>query len=220
MKTSTTHAQPFKKTTTQKKLLVAILLGLAVAGIVATISGWKFAILAGWDSSMAVLIIWTWIIVWPLTPATTRSHAVREDPGRTAADILLISASIASLVAIIFLLLEAGHDSGVAKAMDIGLGLTSIAVSWVLVHTTYTLKYARLYYGRVDGEVDFNEKDAPQYSDFAYLAFTLGMTFQVSDTDLKTKIIRATALKHALLSYLFGTVIIASTINTLVSLSQ
>jgi len=68
--------------------------------------------------------------------------------------------------------------------------------------------------------VDFNEDEPPCYTDFAYLAFTLGMTFQVSDTDLKTKVIRRTALQHALLSYLFGTVIIASMINLVAGLGR
>ena len=77
----------------------------------------------------------------------------------------------------------------------------SVALAWASVHTVFTTRYARIYYTGPDEGVDFNEDDPPRYSDFAYLAFTIGMTFQVSDTDLKTKEIRATALKHALLSY-------------------
>jgi uncharacterized membrane protein len=68
--------------------------------------------------------------------------------------------------------------------------------------------------------VDFNQDDPPRYADFAYLAFTIGMTFQVSDTDLKTTEIRATALRHALLSYLFGSVILAATINLIAGLAH
>jgi len=79
------------------------------------------------------------------------------------------------------------------------------------------LRYAGLYYR--DGEgVDFNEDDDPDYRDFAYLALTIGMTFQVSDTDLKTKAIRHTAIRHALLSYLFGAVVIAMVINVVAGL--
>jgi uncharacterized membrane protein len=77
-----------------------------------------------------------------------------------------------------------------------------------------------LYYGQPEGGINFNEQASPDYKDFAYLAFTLGMTFQVSDTDLQTKTIRGTALRQSLLAYLFGTVIIATTINTLASLSK
>ncbi len=154
--------------------------------------------------------------------AATVSHAKREDPGRAWTDILLIIASVASLIAVGFLVVQAAQNSGLTKALDIGLGLVSVIVSWCTVHTIYALKYARLYYGgpEPEGGIDFNETEPPRYSDFAYLAFTLGMTFQVSDTDLQTKAIRATALRHALLSYVFGTVIVASTINAVVSLSQ
>jgi len=98
--------------------------------------------------------------------------------------------------------------------------LVSVVVSWAVVHTLFLLKYARLYYGTPEGGVDFTGHGRPQYSDFAYLAFTIGMTFQVSDTSLQTKELRATVLKQALLSYVFGTVIIATTINTVVSLSS
>ena len=93
-------------------------------------------------------------------------------------------------------------------------------VSWGVVHTVFTLRYAALYYHGEDGGVDFNEDDKPCYRDFAYLAFTIGMTYQVSDTDLTSKAVRHTALRHALLSYLLGTVIIAATINLAAGLAH
>jgi uncharacterized membrane protein len=100
------------------------------------------------------------------------------------------------------------------------VAISSVVLSWAVVHTIFTLRYARLYYVGTDGGIDFNQDQPPRYTDFAYLAFTLGMTFQVSDTDLKTSTIRATALRHALLSYLFGAVIIAVTINLVAGLSK
>lgn len=205
---------------TYKKFLVAVLAGV-VAGIVMVMLGYqKYALLGGWDIAMAVYIIWVFCTIWGMNSTKTKTHAVREDPGRAVTDVLLLIASVASLIAVLALLLHASQATGVQKVIDIGLGLSSIVVSWVLVHTTYALNYARLFYHKEGGAVDFNEKELPQYSDFLYLSFTLGMTYQVSDTDLMTKQIRATALKHALLSFLFGTVIIATTINTLASLSQ
>ena len=95
-----------------------------------------------------------------------------------------------------------------------------MAVSWGVVHTTYALKYARLYYRGPNGGVDFHDPVEPAYKDFAYLAFTVGMTFQVSDTEINAREIRATILKQALLSYLFGAVILAVTINLLAGLSK
>jgi uncharacterized membrane protein len=82
-----------------------------------------------------------------------------------------------------------------------------------VVHTVFTLRYAALYYRQAEHGVDFNESDRPVYADFGYMAFTIGMTYQVSDTDLTTKGMRHAALRHALLSHALGTVIIAATIN-------
>lgn len=202
-----------------KRLVIALSAGALVAVISALLGAAKYAALASWDVIILVYGGWTWLAVRNMSAKETKSHAVSENPGRATADILLLFASVASIVAVITVITQSSSSSGITKGIEIALGLTSIVLSWATVHTTYMLKYARLYYGQKEGGIDFNEKDAPKYTDFAYLAFTLGMTFQVSDTDLQTKEIRAAALNHALLSYLFGTVIIATTINTLASIS-
>jgi uncharacterized membrane protein len=101
-----------------------------------------------------------------------------------------------------------------------GVAVVSVALSWGLIHTLFTLRYASLYYWDQEGGIDFNQDEPPRYSDFAYLAFTLGMTFQVSDTNLQSNDIRATALRHGLLSYVFGSVILATLINLIVGLSH
>jgi uncharacterized membrane protein len=88
------------------------------------------------------------------------------------------------------------------------------------VHSLFTLEYARLYYEEPVGGVDFNQQERPTYRDFAYLAFTLGMTYQVSDTSIGSSAVRAVALRHALLSSVFGAVIIAATINLVVGLAN
>ena len=122
------------------------------------------------------------------------------------------------LAAVGLLLVRAGGAAGGTKAYLITLGVVSVALSWTLVHTVFTLRYARAYYGVPVGGIDFNEEDPPNYLDFAYLAVTIGMTFQVSDTNLTSKGIRRIALGHALLSYLFGAVIVALVINVVSSL--
>ncbi|HEY5222365.1 MAG TPA: DUF1345 domain-containing protein [Microbacteriaceae bacterium] len=175
--------------------------------------------IAGWASSCLLFSAWAWIEIWRMDARNTHSHATREDPGRAIADLLMIFASIAALVAIVFVLVEAKSAHGSGRGILAGLAVASVALSWVLVHTLYTLRYARLYYARPEGGVSFNQKQAPRYSDFAYLAFTIGMTFQVSDTNIEDPMIRATILRHMLLSYLFGSVILATTINFVVGLS-
>jgi uncharacterized membrane protein len=122
------------------------------------------------------------------------------------------------LAAVGLILLRAGSATGGNKAYLITLGVVSVALSWALVHGVFTLRYARSYYGPPVGGIDFNEDDPPSYLDFAYLALTIGMTFQVSDTNLTNKAIRRIALGHALLSYVFGAVIVALVINVVSSL--
>jgi uncharacterized membrane protein len=104
------------------------------------------------------------------------------------------------------------------KGGDDRLAILAVALGWATVHTVYTLHYAHLYFGDdAPGGLDFNG-DKPDYRDFAYFGFTVGMTWQVSDTDVQKKAIRRTVLHHALLAYLFGTVIVAVTINLVFSL--
>jgi uncharacterized membrane protein len=116
--------------------------------------------------------------------------------------------------------LEAGKEHGVDKALLILLAVTVVALSWATVHTLYTVRYGDLYYGDPIGGIDFNEDEPPEYRDFAYLALTIGMTFQVSDTNLTSKPVRRAVIRHALLSFLFGAVIVALAINAVASLLQ
>jgi uncharacterized membrane protein len=201
-------------------LIVSLAAG-AVVGLLAAIFGtWEGGPLAGWGVAAGTYSIWTWLTVWKLDPEETARLATREDPGRAAADILLITASIASLGAIGLVLVKAGNSTGALRMTLVASSLASVVLSWVLVHTLFTLRYARIYYGEIPGGIDFNEANPPKYSDFAYVAFTIGMTFQVSDTNMLTQEFRSNVLRHALISFLFVSVIVASTINLMVGLSR
>jgi uncharacterized membrane protein len=190
-----------------------------VAGVVAaffTLA--QAAALIGWDVAAGMFLLGVWLAVWPLGPDSTQRRATRLDPSRGAADALVVTAGVAILAAVALALVRAGGTHGGTKAFLLAIGLASVVFSWLSVHTVFTLIYARLYYGDEVGGIDFNEREGPNYVDFAYLAFTIGMTFQVSDTNLTAKAIRRTALRHALISYLFGAVILALAINIVASL--
>jgi len=180
----------------------------------------RAAPLIGWDVFAVVFCSWVWSNVWRLDAQETAGHAQRENPSRDLADLMVLGAAVASLVAVGAVLFGAGQAAGDGKYLEAGLALTSVFVSWTLVHTVFTLKYARLYYSDQIGGISFNEDDDPQYSDFAYLAFTIGMTFQVSDTNIGSKQIRRTALRHAWLSFPLGAVIIATSINLVSGLAK
>jgi len=192
---------------------VALLVGLAAGAATAVAVPWQVAPLLGWDCTALIVLVVTWRRVWHLKAERTAQLAVREDPGRRAVDLLLLTAAVASLAAVVLVVEEGGQRNGAVRLLLAGLGVASVLVSWTLVHITFALRYARLYYTGTDGGVDFNAEEPPRYTDFAYLSFTIGMTYQVSDTPISSPEIRVTALRQAWLSYLFGAIIIASTIN-------
>lgn len=201
------------------KFLVSLLAAGAVAVVAWASGAGRAAPLIGWDVLAVVFCAWTWIVVWRLDARDTARHAQLESPGRDLTDVVLVGAATASLVAVGVVLFGAGHAAGNGKYLQAALAVVSVFVSWTMVHTVFTTKYARLYYSGRPGGIDFNDTEPPDYRDFAYLAFTVGMTFQVSDTNIQSKQIRRTALRHALLSFPLGTVIIASAINLVAGLA-
>jgi uncharacterized membrane protein len=209
-----------RRVSSRRRLLVATLVGLLAAVVTALPGTWQFSVLVGWDVAAIIYVIWMWVTVWPMNARETQENAEREDPTRAVSDALLVSASVASLVAVFLFLVSASKDSGAIKTFEVVLGIASVAISWSVVHTTYTVTYARLYYEGEDGGINFHTDGNPQYSDFAYVSFTVGMTFQVSDTDVSTALLRRTIIKQALLSYVFATVVVATTINLIANLSK
>jgi uncharacterized membrane protein len=208
----------FHRSTT--RLFVMLIAGLAAAALTATFADWRFAAIIGWAAASVTYVSWVWLTIGRMDAATTASHATREDPARAISDLLVLLASLTSLGAVVYLQVEAhASSSSGSKAFLAVLAVVSVALSWSLIHTLFTLRYASMYYTGEDGGVDFNQQEPPSYTDFAYLSFTIGMTFQVSDTNLELHVIRVTALRHALLSYLFGTVILASLVNLIAGLN-
>ncbi|HXR45604.1 MAG TPA: DUF1345 domain-containing protein, partial [Pseudolysinimonas sp.] len=202
------------------RLIVMLACGVVAAVAVGLTAGWLYAPISGWVATCAVYLVVVWSRVAGMDEAQTKAHASREDPTRSMSDILTLAASVASLGAVVFLLIGTKDAKGAAEVVVPVLALASVALSWALVHTLFTLRYALLYYSGRDGGIDFNQQEPPRYSDFAYLSFTIGMTYQVSDTDLKAHAVRSTALRQALLSYLFGAIILAATINLLAGLAN
>jgi uncharacterized membrane protein len=204
----------------QVEVAVSAVLGVVVAVALSLVASLSLALLVGWDFACVVYMTWIWTRILRQDADQTAHRATMTDPDRTVTDLLLVCAAIASLAAVGTVLVQAAQMQGGAEGLRVGLSLASVVLSWAMVHTVFTLRYAHLYYQGPDGGIDFNGSGPPTYHDFAYLAFTIGMTFQVSDTALETQLIRRTALRHALLSYLFGTGILATTINLVASLSS
>lgn len=196
--------------------LCGLVVGVALSGGASPILG----PLWGWDAAAAVYSAWLLATVFKLNSRQTAQLSAAEEPDRFTVDILMVLAGLASLVAVGIALVESGKADGAAKTVLMTTCVGSVVLSWLLVHMTFTLSYARLFYAAPKGGVEFHSDDDPSFVDFAYLSFTVGMTFQVSDTDISKSKIRHSILRHSLLSYLFGTVIVATTINLVAGLAK
>jgi uncharacterized membrane protein len=204
--------------TAGQRVTVAMLAGAVAGVVVSLVTVPSAAVLAGWDVAVVIYLVWVFIAVWRLNPGTTARLAKREDGSSAVAELVVLAAGTAMLVAVGFALVRAGQAAGGMKAMLVTLGLVSVVLSWTVVHTVYALRYARAYYSEPVGGIEFNEAEPPTYTDFAYFAFTVGMTFQVADTNITSKAVRRITLYHALLSYLFGAVLLGLVINVVATL--
>jgi uncharacterized membrane protein len=216
---------PSHGVSSRRRAIIAAVVGIVVGVASGAFIPWPLTPLIAWDVAALTFVTWIWLRVWDMDAVATARHAEREDPTRTAADLMVLIAAVASLIAVGYVLVRAASSGGIIRGLQAGFGVASVVVSWSVVHTVYALRYARLYYagndgGNNDGGANFHQEEKPRYSDFAYLSFTVGMTFQVSDTELNDASFRATVLRHSLLSYLFGTVIVALTINLVGGLSH
>jgi uncharacterized membrane protein len=209
-------------TARRRALFVAIVGG--VAGFVAAwFSPWQLSTLIGWDVAAALYVVWVWMSVGFFTPDETREFATREDDSRVSAQLLVLSACVVSLVGVGFDLLKASEtDTGRGDVLLVSAAVLTVVLSWATVHTVFTLRYAHEYYMSPVGGIDFKSGPdfEPDYLDFAYVAFGIGMTYQVADTDVTRHRLRRTILGHSLLSYLFGAVILAVTINIVAAIFQ
>jgi uncharacterized membrane protein len=193
--------------------------GLVIGGLVSVFEGSELFLLAAWAGAATFALIWVWRISWPQDYRGTEFLA--EEEGRThSTDSGVLLAAVASLGAVVFALIRTrdGRDA-VAVAVTV-LSVYTVLASWALVNTVFALKYARLYYLDEDRGINFKQDRPPAYSDFAYMAFTIGMSYAVSDCEPTSTRIRKVALGHALLSYAFGTGVIAMAINLVANLGQ
>ncbi len=204
----------------RKRLTIAALVALPTAVVVAVVAPWQLAVLSGWDAAAMFIVGSIWLFIVRTDTDATREAALKEDLSAVNNDLIILVASVASLGGVILNLVEAKETAGILKAVMTTISVFTVVISWLTVHTIFTLRYAHLYFQSPEGGIDFNNDLPPDYLDFAYLAFTVGMTFQVSDTNISKRVIRRALTRHALLAYVFGTVIIGVTISVVVGLIQ
>lgn len=219
------------------RLLVSVAVGLVVGLVLALAAVPRYGVLLGLMAVAAVFVVWSYAALRRFHGEGTKAHARREDASRPLRDAGIALVIVGNLAAVVAMLAVDHHDPG--RVLDAGLALGGVVLSWFLLHTLYVPHYARLFYGppehgvpalrlvepggsrvvRVAGGIDFNAPGYwPAYADFVYVAFNLGMTFQVSDTSVSSPRIRRLVLGHCLLSYFFATAITATVINLVLGL--
>lgn len=207
----------------RRRFFMTASVGLVAGVVAAFFAPWQVSTLIGWDVAAVLTVAWIGTTVGVFDAEQTRRFASREDDSRFSAQFLLLGSGVASLVGVGFDFVKASQTQGTGKGFLVGIGVFTVVASAAVVHTTYALRYAHEYYGVEDiGGIDFKAGPdyQPDYRDFAYVAFTVGMTWQVSDTDITSRRIRRTVLAHALFAYLFGAGLLAASINVVASLLQ
>ncbi|WP_200216483.1 DUF1345 domain-containing protein [Micromonospora coerulea] len=206
-----------------RRAVIVASIGLLVALALLPFVTWELATVGGWDAAALAFLLTIWPIIIRADSSHTELLATREDETRGTAAVLLVGAGVTSLLGVGFALSLAGRQSGSMRVLLIGVAILTVLLSWTVVNTVFTLRYADLQYRSTTGGIGFGGQSVqvrPTYRDLAYVAFTIGMTYQVSDTAIRDPRIRGTVLTHAVLSYLFGVVIVAGSVNLIAGLAR
>jgi hypothetical protein len=202
-----------------RQVLVSFGIGVAGGGLVLIIDAPELWPILTWVVTTTVGLGWVWRISWPQDHHGTERLAELERKSRVT-DISLLLAAVVSIGAIVLALVQAGRGSNLVSVTAVILSVLASVLSWALVNTVFAFKYARLFYIDEHGGIDFKQEQPPTYSDFAYMAFTLGMSFATPEAEPQSTAIRKVALGHALLAYAFATLIITLSINLVTSVGQ
>lgn len=213
------HALSVRARNRQLRVIAMAVSGALAIALTGLLGAWVYAPAVGWTLAALIYNGSVWLTIAPMDAQRTAAHAVAEDPGRRTSDLLILLAALGSLAAVVLVMASSKDVAGTGRLLLALLALSCTAMSWLMVHTLFTLRYAEIYYDGEPGGIEFNQTEPPQYTDIAYLAFSIGMTYQVSDTNITTRAMRSAALRHSLLAFVFGTGILATTINLVVSLA-
>ena len=199
-----------------RRAITVLIAGLIVAVVLLSFITRGLALVGGWNATALTFLLTTWSIIVRADSSRAPQLAAREDQTEGSARGLLVGASVASLLGAGYALHLAGRENGASRVLLIGVAVLTVMLSWTVTNTVYTLRYADQHFRSKRGGIAFGteqDQQLPGYREFAYVAFTIGMTYQVSDTTLRDPRIRRTVLAHATLSYVFGVVIVAGTVN-------
>lgn len=204
-----------------RRALACVVAGVVAGALVGVIWSPVLSPLTGWSVASGCALVWVWSISWSKDAEETEQLAEEESRSRST-DTWVVLACAASLVAVVVALVQSGTSKDGVAVSAVLLSVVGVVLAWAMVNTVFALKYARMYYLDEPDRagIDFKGNQEPCYADFAYLAFTVGMSFGVPETQPDSTAIRKVALGHALLSYAFGTGVVAVAINLVTNLGQ
>lgn len=177
--------------------------------------------LIGWDIGVLCYLIATATMMARAASTEIRRHSEEHDEGALGVLILTVAAAIASLGAI-FVELATTDRTMHGYGLHVALAIATVVLSWAFTHTIFALHYAYQFYGDYEcaGGLRFPEDDKPDYWDFVYFAFVVGMTFQVSDVAVTNKQMRRFVVAHGVLAFFFTSAIVALMVNIAASVIQ
>jgi uncharacterized membrane protein len=201
-------------------LLLASAVGAAAAMLLRDRVGYELLVAAAWDAAVLIFIVVMFVVTWRFD----ESQMLRKVRHRAPSSFLVgCTAFCAALFGIysIMLLVTATGDADSAKTLGLAVALLTTVLSWTLVHLLFALEYAKLFYidpGAIPGPkppggLEFPGGHLPDYTDFLYFSFIIGVACQTADVDISARRVRRMALIHGLIAFLFNTVILAATIN-------
>lgn len=211
----------------RSRLILSIIFALIVSFLLPSGFSLSTRILCIWNAGMISFLVASWMLMMHAKTKTMRRNAQSQDEGRAVILGLIIAAASASFLAIAFILKETkGKESNIVIPHVI-LAVVTIIGSWLLVHTIFAMHYAREYYQDHPtqshlkaGGLDFPDDTEPDYWDFLYFSFVIGMTSQVSDVPITSRSLRRLALMHSILSFFYNTAIVAMSINIIAGLIE
>ena len=204
-----------------QKLFICLFFGVMAFIITPTGTQSLVRVMIGWDTFSIIMVVFGWLTFFKTTAFQIRAQAKVQDENRIVIFSIVLIATLAGLIAVIILIITK-KESHSESEYKIPIAVLGMLLSWLLIHTTFTLRYAHIFYGNQEenadkhaGGLEFPKEAKPDYLDFAYFSFVLGMTFQVSDVEVTSKRLRRLVLLHSLISFIYATIMIALTINVI-----
>lgn len=204
-------------------LFVGVLLFFVTTNILPNIT---VRCINSWDIFCFLFLTLNWLTFWTVKPRQIRAEASIQNVNKIAVFVIAIITTFSAMVLVLQMLLDK-NVSSMGMSYTLFSAIAGLLLSWILIHTVFTLRYAHLFYAdhkedksKHAGGLDFPNETHPDFLDFAYYSFVIGMTFQVSDVTVTSKDLRRLTLFHSLLAFAFNTIIVALTVNVLAGLSK